>query len=60
MTLPTRIPDPGIPQAPKPKQITREKLCFTKSASNFSWAVPGPGWEGYDPTNPEEPQAPKP
>jgi len=42
MTQPNQPPDPGVPQTPKPKQITGEKLCSTKNALNFSWAAPGP------------------
>jgi len=30
MTSPTEPPDPRVPQTPKPRQITGEKLCFTK------------------------------
>jgi len=44
LTQPTRSPDPGVPQTPKPKQITGEKLCYTKNALNFFRPVPGPGW----------------
>jgi len=44
MTPPIQPPDPGVPLAPKSKQITGEKLCFTKNTLNFSWAVLGPGW----------------
>jgi len=33
ITAPTRPPDPRVPQTPK-----------DVSSSNFSWAVPGPGW----------------
>jgi len=29
-TLPNRTPDPGIPQTPKPKQITKEKTLLYK------------------------------
>jgi len=43
-TLPIQPPDPGVPKTPKPKQITGEKLCFTKNAFNPSWAAPSPGW----------------
>jgi len=44
MTLPTQPPDPEEPQAPNPKQITGEKLCFTKNALYFSRAALGPSW----------------
>jgi len=54
MTPPTQIPDPGVPQAPTPKQTTGEKLRFTKNVQigdliplNFSRAAPGPGWLVY-------------
>jgi len=30
ITLPTQTPDPGIPQTPKPKQITGEKTLLYK------------------------------
>jgi len=40
MTLPILPPDPGAPQASKSKQITGEKLCFTKKVQMGSgWLV---------------------
>jgi len=44
LTPPTQPPDPGVPQTPKPKQNTREKLYFTKNALYFSRTAPDPGW----------------
>jgi len=51
MTLPTQSLDPGVPKAPKPKQITGEKTLLYKnvqmgdmSSLNFSRLAPGPGW----------------
>jgi len=44
LTLPIWPPDPRVTQTPKSKQITGEKLCFTKYALNFSRAAPGPSW----------------
>jgi len=44
MTLPIWPPDFRVPQTPNPKQVTGEKLCFSKNALNFSRAAPGPGW----------------
>jgi len=34
MTAPTRTPDPGIPQTPKPKQITGEKTLLYKKCAD--------------------------
>jgi len=42
MTLPTQPPETGVPQTPKPKQITGEKTLLHKIALNFG--LPGPGW----------------
>jgi len=47
MALPTLPPDQGVPQAPKPKQITGKNLYLTKNASNFSQAALGHGWVVY-------------
>jgi len=44
MTLPTRSPDPRVPQPTKPKMITGEKTLLYKNASNFPQTVLGPGW----------------
>jgi len=52
MTPPTRPPDPGVPQTPKPQQVTGEKtLCNKKCPDGWrkthqiSRAAPGPGWQ---------------
>jgi len=47
LTPPAQPPVPRVPETPKPKQITGEKLCFTKNALNFFRAVLGPGWLVY-------------
>jgi len=35
LTLPTQPSDPGVPQIPKPKQITREKNFLYKKCIEF-------------------------
>jgi len=35
MTLPTRYPDPRVPQTPKPIQITGEKTLLYKKISRW-------------------------
>jgi len=43
MNLTTRPPDPGVPQTPKPKEITGEKtLCNVKCSDGY--LVLSPYW----------------
>jgi len=40
--LPTQPPDPGVPQTPKPKQITGEKTFLHKKCIKFFPGSAGP------------------